>query len=655
MTDFKLVSDFKPCGAQPQAISKLVDGLGKKYRAQTLLGVTGSGKTFTMANVIAQRNVPALIITHNKTLAAQLYNELRDFFPENHVEYFVSYYDYYQPEAYLARTDTYIAKDASINEKIDRLRLSATSSLIMARDVVVVASVSCIYGLGSPKEYKKMTMSIDKGMKIAQKELLSRLVKIQYSRDDKTPKRGNVRVMGDTIDIFLGYEESVLRVEMFGDEVERVRMLDVVTLMPVKEYKEYLVFPAKHFVMPEERVDAAVKSIEKERDKRIIELRAEGKVHEAERLLERTNYDLEMIRETGYCGGIENYSRHFDGRREGEPPSTLIDFFPKDFLVIIDESHVTLPQFRGMFHGDHSRKQSLVEHGFRLKSAFDNRPLKFDEFEKKINQIVYVSATPEKYEIDSSSQVVEQIVRPTGLVDPPVTVKKTEGQMDDLLDNIKKETKSGYRTLVTTLTKRMAEDLCEFLAGKGVKVQYLHSEIDTLERTEIIRGLRSKKFDVLIGVNLLREGLDLPEVSLVAILDADKEGFLRNKRSLIQTMGRASRNSSGRVIMYADRVTDSMSGAIDETERRRKVQMKYNKKHGIVPRTIEKKIQDRIIKEEELDVSQMDGVPKEDILGLIDILEFDMNSAAERLEFEKAIEIREKIGVLRKRVNGKLR
>ena len=649
------MSEFKPCGAQPQAISKLVDGLGKKYRAQTLLGVTGSGKTFTMANVIAQRNVPALIITHNKTLAAQLYNELRDFFPENHVEYFVSYYDYYQPEAYLARTDTYIAKDASINEKIDRLRLSATSSLIMARDVVVVASVSCIYGLGSPKEYKKMTMSIDKGMKIAQKELLSRLVKIQYSRDDKTPKRGNVRVMGDTIDIFLGYEESVLRVEMFGDEVERVRMLDVVTLMPVKEYKEYLVFPAKHFVMPEERVDAAVKSIEKERDKRIVELRAEGKVHEAERLLERTNYDLEMIRETGYCGGIENYSRHFDGRREGEPPSTLIDFFPKDFLVIIDESHVTLPQFRGMFHGDHSRKQSLVEHGFRLKSAFDNRPLKFDEFEKKINQIVYVSATPEKYEIDSSSQVVEQIVRPTGLVDPPVTVKKTEGQMDDLLDNIKKETKSGYRTLVTTLTKRMAEDLCEFLAGKGVKVQYLHSEIDTLERTEIIRGLRSKKFDVLIGVNLLREGLDLPEVSLVAILDADKEGFLRNKRSLIQTMGRASRNSSGRVIMYADRVTDSMSGAIDETERRRAVQMKYNKKHGIVPRTIEKKIQDRIIKEEELDVSQMDGVPKEDILGLIDILEFDMNSAAERLEFEKAIEIREKIGVLRKRVNGKLR
>ena len=649
------MSEFKPCGAQPQAISKLVDGLGKKYRAQTLLGVTGSGKTFTMANVIAQRNVPALIITHNKTLAAQLYNELRDFFPENHVEYFVSYYDYYQPEAYLARTDTYIAKDASINEKIDRLRLSATSSLIMARDVVVVASVSCIYGLGSPKEYKKMTVSIDKGMKIAQKELLSRLVKIQYSRDDKTPKRGNVRVMGDTIDIFLGYEESVLRVEMFGDEVERVRMLDVVTLMPVKEYNEYLVFPAKHFVMPEERVDAAVKSIEKERDKRIVELRAEGKVHEAERLLERTNYDLEMIRETGYCGGIENYSRHFDGRREGEPPSTLIDFFPKDFLVIIDESHVTLPQFRGMFHGDHSRKQSLVEHGFRLKSAFDNRPLKFDEFEKKINQIVYVSATPEKYEIDSSSQVVEQIVRPTGLVDPPVTVKKTEGQMDDLLDNIKKETKSGYRTLVTTLTKRMAEDLCEFLAGKGVKVQYLHSEIDTLERTEIIRGLRSKKFDVLIGVNLLREGLDLPEVSLVAILDADKEGFLRNKRSLIQTMGRASRNSSGRVIMYADRVTDSMSGAIDETERRRAVQMRYNKKHGIVPRTIEKKIQDRIIKEEELDVSQMDGVPKEDILGLIDILEFDMNSAAERLEFEKAIEIREKIGVLRKRVNGKLR
>ena len=654
MTDFKLVSEFKPCGAQPQAISKLTSGLGKKYRAQTLLGVTGSGKTFTMANVIAKRNVPALIITHNKTLAAQLYNELREFFPRNHVEYFVSYYDYYQPEAYLPRTDTYIAKDASINEKIDRLRLSATSSLIMARDVVVVASVSCIYGLGSPKVYKEMTVPIDKGMKIAQKELLSRLVKIHYSRDDKTPKRGNVRVMGDTIDIFLGYKDSVLRVEMFGDEVERVRMLDGVTLMPVKEYSEYLVFPAKHFVMPEERLKSAVHSIEKERDKRILELRKEGKVHEGERLLERTNYDLEMIRETGYCGGIENYSRHFDGRREGEPPSTLIDFFPKDFLVIIDESHVTLPQFRGMFHGDYSRKQSLVEHGFRLKSAFDNRPLKFAEFEKKINQVVYVSATPDKYEIDSSSQVVEQIVRPTGLVDPPVNVKKTEGQMDDLLENIKKETKRGYRTLVTTLTKRMAEDLCEFLAGKGIKVQYLHSEIDTIERTEIIRGLRSKKFDVLIGVNLLREGLDLPEVSLVAILDADKEGFLRNKRSLIQTMGRASRNSLGRVIMYADRVTDSMSGAIDETERRRKVQMKYNKKHGIVPRTIEKKIQERIIKEEDLDVNQMNDVPKEDILGLIDILEYDMNSAAERLEFERAIEIREKIEVLRKRVKDRL-
>jgi len=654
MTEFKLVSEFKPCGAQPQAISKLTKGLEKKYRAQTLLGVTGSGKTFTMANVIAQRNVPALIITHNKTLAAQLYNELREFFPDNHVEYFVSYYDYYQPEAYLARTDTYIAKDASINEKIDRLRLSATSSLIMARDVVVVASVSCIYGLGSPKVYKDMTVSLDKGMKIAQKELLSKLVKIQYSRDDKTPRRGNVRVMGDTVDIFLGYEDSVLRIEMLGDEIERIRMLDCVTLMPVKEYSEYLVFPAKHFVMPEERLKSALLSIEKERDKRILELRNDGKVHEAERLLERTNYDLEMIRETGYCGGIENYSRHFDGRKEGEPPSTLIDFFPNDFLVIIDESHVTLPQFRGMFHGDYSRKQSLIEHGFRLKSAFDNRPLKFAEFEKKINQIVYVSATPDKYEIENSAQVVEQIVRPTGLVDPSVTVKKTEGQMDDLLKNINMETDKGYRTLVITLTKRMAEDLCEFLAGKGIKVQYLHSEIDTIERTEIIRALRSKKFDVLIGVNLLREGLDLPEVSLVAILDADKEGFLRNKRSLIQTMGRASRNSSGRVIMYADRVTDSMRGAIDETERRRKVQTEYNKKHGIVPRTIEKKIQDRIIKEEEFDVNQMNDIPKEDILGLIDILEFDMNSAAERLEFERAIEIREKISVLKNRIKSQL-
>ena len=654
MTQFKLVSEFKPCGAQPQAISKLTKGLLKGYRAQTLLGVTGSGKTFTMANVIAQKNVPALIVTHNKTLAAQLYNELRDFFPDNHVEYFVSYYDYYQPEAYLARTDTYIAKDASINEKIDRLRLSATSSLIMAKDVIVVASVSCIYGLGSPKEYKEMTVQIDKGMNITQKELLSKLVKIQYSRDDKTPKRGNLRVMGDTIDIFLGHIDSVLRLEMFGDEIERIRVLDSITLMPVDEHNEYLVFPAKHFVMPDDKLDAAIRSIEIERDKRILELRKGGKVHESERLLERTNYDLEMIRETGYCGGIENYSMHFDRRKEGEPPSTLIDFFPDDFLVIIDESHVTLPQIRGMFRGDNSRKQSLVDHGFRLKSAFDNRPLKFAEFEKKVNQIVYVSATPDKYELENSSQVVEQIVRPTGLIDPPVTVKKTEGQMFDLLENIKKETKSGYRTLVTTLTKRMAEDLCEYLAEKGVKVKYLHSDIDTIERTEILRGLRSKKFDVLIGVNLLREGLDLPEVSLVAILDADKEGFLRNKRSLIQTMGRASRNSSGRVIMYADRVTDSMRGAIDETERRRKVQIKYNEKHNIVPKTIEKKIPERIINEEALDASQMNDVPKEDILGLIDILEFDMNSAAERLEFEKAIEIREKIEVLRKRVKAHL-
>ncbi|MEA3342769.1 MAG: excinuclease ABC subunit UvrB [archaeon] len=650
MSEFKLVSEFKPAGAQPQAISSLAQGLKKGYSAQTLLGVTGSGKTFTIANIIEKTSMPTLIISHNKTLAAQLYNELKEFFPDNHVEYFVSYYDYYQPEAYIARTDTYIEKDASINETIDRLRLSATSSLITSKDVIIVASVSCIYGLGSPEEYEELTVKIQKNMTLPRKELLSKLVKIQYMRNDRTPKRGNVRVMGDTIDIFLGYEDAVMRIEMFGDEIERVRMLERITLKPVSEHSEYLIFPAKHFVMPEDKAESAMRSIEKELKERLKELVKEGKTHEAKRLQERTNYDLEMMRETGYCGGIENYSRHFDKRAKGEPPNTLIDFFPKDFLTIIDESHVTLPQLRGMFHGDYSRKQSLVENGFRLKSAFDNRPLKFSEFEKKIRQIIYVSATPDKYELEKSAQVVEQIVRPTGLIDPAVTVKKTQGQMDDLLENIKKETMRGYRTLVTTLTKRMAEDLCDFLSTKGIKVQYLHSEIDTIERTEIIRGLRSRKFDVLIGVNLLREGLDLPEVSLVAILDADKEGFLRNKRSLIQTMGRASRNSQGRVIMYADTVTESMQGAVDETERRRKVQVGYNKKHRIVPKTIQKKIHERIIKEEEFDVSEMEGIPAGDISQLIEILGFDMNTAAEKLEFEKAIELREKINVLKKRM-----
>ncbi len=652
MSEFKLESPFSPAGDQSQAISKLFDGLKKKNRAQTLLGVTGSGKTFTMANVIEKAGRPTLIITHNKTLAAQLYNELKEFFPTNHVEYFVSYYDYYQPEAYLPRTDTYIAKDAAINENIDRLRLSATSSLVTSRDVVIVASVSCIYGLGSPKEYKEMTINIERGTKIQRKTLLSQLVKIQYSRNDKTPKRGNIRVMGDTIDIFLGYEDSVLRVEMFGDTIEKIRMLDKITLMQKEEFDHYLIFPAKHFVMPEARIGEALHSIEAELQERLIELTKEGKTHEAKRLEERTNYDLEMIRETGYCSGIENYSRHFDGRAEGEPPSTLIDFFPKDLLMIIDESHVTLPQLHGMFNGDHARKMNLVDHGFRLKSAFDNRPLKFPEFEKKVSQIVYVSATPNDYELKTSAQVVEQIVRPTGLVDPEIIVKKTKGQMDDLLANINMETEKGYRTLVTTLTKRMAEDLCEFLATRGVKVQYLHSEIDTLERTEIIRNLRLKKYDVLIGVNLLREGLDLPEVSLVAILDADKEGFLRDKRSLIQTTGRASRNISGRVIMYADTMTKSMRGAIDETERRRNLQVAYNKKHNIVPRTIEKKIHEKIIKEEQLKIDEMQVIPESDIPQLIEIMDLDMNAAAENLDFEKAIELRDKIAILKKRLKN---
>lgn len=651
MSEFKLESPFSPAGDQPQAIYKLFDGLQKKHRAQTLLGVTGSGKTFTMANVIEKARRPTLIITHNKTLAAQLYNELKEFFPTNHVEYFVSYYDYYQPEAYLPRTDTYIAKDAAINENIDRLRLSATSSLVTSRDVVIVASVSCIYGLGSPKEYKEMTLNLGKGMKIQRKNILSHLVKIQYSRNDKTPKRGNIRVMGDTIDIFLGYEDSVLRIEMFGDTIEKIRMLDKITLTQKEEFDHYLIFPAKHFVMPEARIDAALHSIESELQERMIELAKEGKTHEAKRLEERTNYDLEMIRETGYCSGIENYSRHFDGRQEGEPPSTLIDFFPKDLLIILDESHVTLPQLHGMFNGDHARKMNLVDHGFRLKSAFDNRPLKFPEFEKKVSQIVYVSATPSDYELKTSAEVVEQIVRPTGLVDPEIIVKKTKGQMDDLLANINMEIEKGYRTLVTTITKRMAEDLSEFLATRGVKVQYLHSEIDTLERTEIIRNLRLKKFDVLVGVNLLREGLDLPEVSLVAILDADKEGFLRDKRSLIQTTGRASRNISGRVIMYADVMTKSMRGAIDETARRRNLQIAYNKKHNIVPKTIEKKIHEKIIKEEQLNIDEMQAIPESDIPQLIEIMDLDMNAAAENLDFEKAIELRDKISVLKKRLN----
>lgn len=650
MTEFKLESRFQPAGDQPEAIEKLTEGIKNGIKAQTLLGVTGSGKTFTMANVIKNTNKPTLIISHNKTLAAQLYNELTEFFPKNHVGYFVSYYDYYQPEAYIPRTDTYIAKDASINEKIDRLRLSATSSLITSRDVIIVSSVSCIYGLGSPKEYKELTVNIEKGMTISRKDLLSKLIKIQYQRNDKTPKRGNIRVMGDTIDIFLGYEESILRIELFGDEIEKIKMLDNITLRSTEEHDNYLIFPAKHFVMPEEKINEALHSIEGELKERLIELTKEGKTHEAKRLEERTNYDLEMIRETGYCSGIENYSMHFDNRRAGEPPSTLIDFFPEDFLIIIDESHVTLPQLHSMFKGDRARKQNLVEHGFRLKSAFDNRPLKFHEFEKKVNQMIYVSATPDKYELNKSTEIAEQIVRPTGLLDPTITVKKTKGQMEDLQKNIKKEIDSGYRTLVTTLTKRMAEDLTDFLATKGIKVQYLHSEIDTLERTEIIRNLRIKKFDVLVGVNLLREGLDLPEVSLVAILDADKEGFLRDKRSLIQTIGRASRNSSARVLMYADKITRSMHGAIKETERRRKLQLAHNKKHRITPQTIEKQIHDKIIKEEGLDISEIETIPQSDIEPLIDVLEFDMNTAAEELEFEKAIELREKITVLKTRL-----
>lgn len=637
---FKLVSGFEPKGDQVKAIGELSKGIGQGMKHQTLLGVTGSGKTFTVANVINRVQMPTLVISHNKTLAAQLYSEFKAFFPENAVEYFVSYYDYYQPEAYIPQTDTYIEKDASINEEINRMRLSATRSLFERRDVVVVASVSCIYGIGSPQEWQDMALLLKKGEIAQRKLILSRFVDMQYERNDMDFSAGKFRVRGDTIEVFPSYALNGIRIELFGDEIERIAEFDILTGKIIRENEAVVIYPAKHFVMPQEKIEAAIESIEAELKDRLRELKRTGKILEAARLEQRTKFDIEMMHEIGYCQGIENYSRHMDGRRAGEPPYTLIDYFPKDFLIVIDESHVTLPQLRGMHAGDHARKESLVEYGFRMPSAYDNRPLTFDEFNSRVNQVLYVSATPADYELARSAQVVEQIIRPTGLVDPEIVVKPAEGQIDDLMAEIHARTDKKHRVLVTTLTKRMAEDLTEYLISAGIKARYMHSEIETLERIEIIRSLRLGEFDVLVGINLLREGLDLPEVALVAVLDADKEGFLRSDRSLLQTIGRTSRNIEGRVVMYADRITGSMQRAIDETNRRRETQREYNRAHGITPQTIRKAVEPRA------EVEEMP--PKEELFNYIVELEAQMHRAAKNLEFETAAKIRDMIGKLRK-------
>ncbi len=658
---FKLVSDYKPTGDQPEAIEGLVNGIRTGKAHQTLLGVTGSGKTFTVANVIAKVGKPTLIIAHNKTLAAQLCSEFKEFFPENAVEYFVSYYDYYQPEAYIPQTDTYIEKDASINEEIDKLRHSATSALFERQDVIIVASVSCIYGLGSPEDYKNLVVSIRQGTNLDRDKLLRKLVDIQYERNDMNFVRGKFRVRGDVVEIFpASYTERAIRVDFFGDEVERIVEIDTLTGEILGERNHIAIYPASHFATTYENLERAIVDIEAEVKVRLDELRDQNKLLEAQRLEQRTNYDIEMMREMGYCSGIENYSRHITGRAPGEPPYTLLDYFPKDFLLVIDESHVTIPQVGGMYEGDRSRKSSLIEHGFRLPSALDNRPLKFHEFEEHINQIVYVSATPGPYEQKHGSLVVEQIIRPTGLVDPEIIVRPTKGQIDDLLTEIHARLEKNERVLVTTLTKKMSEDLTDYMKEVGIKVRYLHSDIHTLERMEILRDLRLGVFDVLVGINLLREGLDLPEVSLVAILDADKEGFLRSERSLIQTIGRAARNAEGKVIMYADKITVSMHKAISETERRREIQMAYNKAHGITPQTIKKAVRDvieatRVAEPVEKYTANRDlsKLSKKETQKLIAQMEKDMHTAAKHLEFEKAAELRDIIIELRVQAKGR--
>ncbi len=652
MPEFEVVSDFGMMGDQPQAVDKLVAGLEEGHKKQTLLGVTGSGKTFTMANIVARVQRPTLVMCHNKTLAAQLYAEFREFLPNNAVEYFVSYYDYYQPEAYVPRTDTYIEKEADINEEIDKLRHAATRSLFTRRDVLIVASVSCIYGLGEPEEYQSFVLSFSKGETYNRQRLLHKLVDMQYERNDYDFSRGKFRIRGDTLEIQPAYEELALRIEFFGDEVERIVEIDPLTGELLAELTSVDVYPAKHFVTSQEKVQLAITSIEEELQERLRELRQQDKVLEAARLEVRTNYDLEMLREAGYCSGVENYSRHLAQRPPGSAPWTLLDYFPDDYLVFIDESHMSLPQIRGMYHGDRSRKETLVEHGFRMPSALDNRPLNFAEFEERVNQVIYTSATPSPYEYEQSQQVAEQLVRPTGLLEPTVEVKPTRGQIDDLLDQIKQRTSKGERCLVTTLTKRMSEELADYLIEMGVKTHYLHSEIQTLERVEILRDLRLGVHDVVVGINLLREGLDLPEVSLVAILDADKEGYLRSARALIQTMGRAARHVDGHVIMYADTMTRSMEAAIEETQRRRQIQVEYNLEHGITPQSIRKAVRDITERVEAVAETRTPYVAtptnRREIARLIKDLESQMKAAARSLEFEKAALLRDRIIELRR-------
>jgi excinuclease ABC subunit B len=655
-TDFRLVSDFAPTGDQPQAIEKLVEGLAKGYRTQTLLGVTGSGKTFTMASAIARCNRPALVLSPNKTLAAQLYSEFREFFPENAVEYFVSYYDYYQPEAYIPRTDTYIAKDADINEEIDKLRHAATRALFERRDVVIVASVSCIYGLGEPSEYYNFVLTFKKGERSDRRRSLRKLVDMQYERNDTNLVRGRFRLRGDSLTIMPSYEELAVRVDFWGNDVERISQLDPLTGEILDELERIEVYPAKHFVTSRDKLEAAIEDIQAELEERVEWFKAQGKLLEAQRLWERTRYDIECLREQGYCAGIENYSRHLARRPPGSTPWTLLDYFPDDFLMFIDESHMGIPQIRGMYRGDISRKQTLVDYGFRLPSALDNRPLNFSEFDRHISQVIFVSATPGPYEYEHSEQVAEQIIRPTGLLDPAIEVKPTKGQVDDLIEQIRQRVERGERVLVTTLTKKMAEDLADYLREMGVKTHYLHSEIQTLERVEILRDLRLGVYDVVVGINLLREGLDLPEVSLVAILDADKEGYLRSEWSLIQTMGRAARHVDGRVMMYADTMTESMRKAIEETNRRRRIQMSYNEEHGIRPEGIRKAIRDltdRVRKvTEERAVYRTGPIPKDEIARLIKDLESQMKKAAQNLEFERAALLRDQIVDLRRELVG---
>ncbi|WXG46424.1 MAG: excinuclease ABC subunit UvrB [Candidatus Atabeyarchaeum deiterrae] len=648
---FKLVTDFVPKGDQPNAIAKLTEGIRSGMRHQTLLGVTGSGKTFVVGAVIQNVQRPTLVISHNKTLAAQLCSEFRAFFPENAVEYFVSYYDYYQPEAYLPAPDLYIEKDSSINDEIDRLRHRTTQALLTRRDVIIVASVSCIFGLGSPDEYRALALTLKKGEKVDRDNLLRRLVEMQYERNDVALARGRFRVRGDTVEICSADEENIARIELLDDVVDRIAQIDHVTGRTIKEMGETLIFPARHYVAPKQDRDRMLHEIEMEMVQRAQELRSAGKLLEAQRLEQRTKYDLEMIKQTGYVAGIENYDRYFDGRKTGEPPFTLLDFFPKDFLTVIDESHVTMPQIQGMYFGDRSRKKNLVDYGFRLPSAYDHRPLYFEEFERHLNQVIYTSATPAAYELRKSEQVVEQLVRPTGLVDPEIVIRPTKGQVDDLVKEIRKRVERGQRVLVTTLTKRMAEDLAEYLQSLETKVQYLHSEVETLKRTEILRDLRVGEYDVIVGINLLREGLDLPEVSLVAILDADKESFLRSDVALIQTMGRAARNVFGQVIMYADEVTESMRKAIEETERRRRIQLEYNLEHGVTPQSVRKEVRALLespapIAEASTTFTEKKGYgrySKDKLEIIIANLEEEMLLAAQKLEFEKAAKIRDKI------------